>query len=68
LPEAARLTESFSLAQLNELYVSAALQWHYEREVRLEALVRSMRADLNKGRTGGWMKEPADGKVGFIPA
>jgi len=68
LPEAARLTESFSLAQLNELYVSAALQWHYEREVHLEALVRSMRADLNKGRTGGWMKEPADGKVGFIPA
>ncbi|TNJ60304.1 ATP-binding protein [Paenibacillus hemerocallicola] len=66
--DAAKLTESFTLAQLNELYVSAALQWHYEREVRLEALVRGMKGDLAKGRTNAWMKEPSDGRVGFIGA
>ncbi|WP_420818379.1 AAA family ATPase [Paenibacillus ginsengarvi] len=68
LPLAAKLTDSFTLAQLNELYVSAALQWHYEREVRIEALIRGMKADLTKGRTNTWIKEPSDGRVGFIGA
>jgi SpoVK/Ycf46/Vps4 family AAA+-type ATPase len=69
-PEAAirmaKLTEGFSFAQLNELYVSAALEWHYEGAVNLEALVRSMKTELEKGRSQVWVRDEPEAKVGFL--
>ncbi|WP_246358522.1 AAA family ATPase [Paenibacillus phytorum] len=62
----AKQTEGFTFAQLNELYVSAALQWHYEQNVNMEKLVKSMKSDLHKGQTMSWMKEDADVRVGFL--
>lgn len=62
----AKQTEGFTFAQLNELYVSAALQWHYEQSVDIEKLVKSMKSDLHKGQTMSWMKEESDVKVGFL--
>ncbi|NOU65554.1 AAA family ATPase [Paenibacillus sp. LMG 31461] len=62
----AKLTEGFTFAQLNELYVSAALQWHYEHNVDIEKLVKSMKSDLHKGQTMSWMKEETDVRVGFL--
>ncbi|MGO4495094.1 hypothetical protein AB4114_04140 [Paenibacillus sp. 2RAB27] len=62
----AKLTEGFTFAQLNELYVSAALQWHYEQNVDIEKLVKSMKSDLHKGQTMLWMKEETDVRVGFL--
>ncbi|MCF2946262.1 ATP-binding protein [Paenibacillus tarimensis] len=66
--EAARQTEQFSFAQLGELYVSAALQKHYEGRVDLTGLIRQMKEDLHKGRTNVWVKDGADGRVGFVTA
>ncbi|CAN7429981.1 AAA family ATPase [Paenibacillus sp. LjRoot56] len=62
----AKQTEGFTFAQLNELYVSAALQWHYEQSVDIEKLVKSMKSDLHKGQTMSWMKEESDVRVGFL--
>ena len=62
----AKQTEGFTFAQLNELYVSAALQWHYEQSVNIEKLVKSMKSDLHKGQTMSWMKEDSDVRVGFL--
>lgn len=62
----AKQTDGFTFAQLNELYVSAALQWHYEQSIDIEKLVKSMKSDLHKGQTMSWMKEDADVRVGFL--
>ncbi|WP_051237132.1 AAA family ATPase [Paenibacillus pinihumi] len=61
--EAAQLTKDFSLAQLSELYVSAALEWHEGQPVHVDKLVRSMKEELDKGRKGKWMKP--EGRLGF---
>ncbi|MEK0317154.1 ATP-binding protein [Cohnella sp. 56] len=52
---AAERTEGFSLAQLNELYVSAALQKRYEDRIDLEQLVLGLRNDLDKGNKRNWL-------------
>ncbi|KRF21675.1 ATPase [Paenibacillus sp. Soil787] len=62
----AKQTEGFTFAQLNELYVSAALQWHYEQSVNIDKLVKLMKSDLHKGQTMSWMKEDSDVRVGFL--
>ncbi|WP_261302193.1 AAA family ATPase [Paenibacillus andongensis] len=62
----AKQTEGFTFAQLNELYVSAALHRHYEQSVNIEKLVKSMKSDLHKGQTMSWMKEDSNVKVGFL--
>ncbi|MBB6675361.1 AAA family ATPase [Cohnella nanjingensis] len=61
---AARRTEGFSLAQLSELYVSAALQQHYEDQIDLERLISDLRSDLNKGRRGDWLSNAGSGGSG----
>ncbi|MBP1990015.1 AAA family ATPase [Paenibacillus eucommiae] len=63
---ASKLTEGFTFAQLNELYVSAALEWHYEKTVHVEKLVKTMKIDLQKGKTMNWIKEESDAQVGFL--
>ncbi|REK74485.1 ATP-binding protein [Paenibacillus paeoniae] len=57
LAEAARRTDGFTFAQLGELYVSAALQKHYENEVRLMDMINEMNSDYSKSRSGDWMKD-----------
>ncbi|MBW4083496.1 ATP-binding protein [Paenibacillus sp. S150] len=61
---AARLTADFSLTQLGELYVSAALEWHKNGRIDVEALVRGMRGEVDKGRKREWMKD-ASSAIGF---
>ncbi|WP_159888314.1 AAA family ATPase [Paenibacillus puerhi] len=66
LPEAAFLTEQFTFAQLNELYVSAALQWHTEGRADLPALIRNMRQELDKSRRQAWLRDKPEAAVGFL--
>ncbi|MFD0676026.1 MULTISPECIES: AAA family ATPase [unclassified Paenibacillus] len=63
---AARLTEGFTFAQLNELYVSTALEWHYEQTAHVEKLIKTMKSDLHKGQTLSWLKEEPEIRVGFL--
>lgn len=63
----AERTAGFSLAQLNELYVSAALQMHYDHELKVDLLIEELKADINKDRTGAWMSDSGGkGKLGFF--
>ncbi|WP_051620849.1 hypothetical protein [Paenibacillus sp. UNC451MF] len=63
---AARLTDGFTFAQLNELYVSAALQKHYEPEVKIQELIREMKAELNKEKTQHWHTPQSEPRMGFV--
>lgn len=64
---AARNTEGFSLAQLNELYVSAALQMHYDNELDVDRLITELKADLTKDRKGTWLSDVGSNvRVGFV--
>lgn len=62
---AALATEGFTLAQLGELYVSAALEKHYEGEVDLVKLIAEMQSDYAKDRKHEWMTDGKSRKLGF---
>lgn len=66
IARAARAAEGFSLAQLSELYASAALQMHYENETDLERLISGMKSDHAKGRSREWMTDGQSRKMGFV--
>ncbi|THF84432.1 AAA family ATPase [Cohnella fermenti] len=66
IDRAARETEGFTLAQLSELYASAALQMHYENETDLDRLIAGMKSDYAKGRSREWMTDGQSRKLGFM--
>lgn len=66
LARTARAAEGFTLAQLSELYASAALQMHYENETDLERLIAAMKSDFAKGRSREWMTDGQPRKLGFM--
>lgn len=65
LEKAVQWTDGFTLAQLGELYASAALQMHYEHQVDLERLISEMKSDYAKERSQEWMSSDQSRKVGF---
>nr|WP_166274479.1 ATP-binding protein [Saccharibacillus alkalitolerans] len=62
--QAISLTKGFSMAQLGELYVSAALDWNERGEADIAGIVRSMNGELSKEKKGSWM-DGRDGGIGF---
>ena len=58
-------TEGFSFAQLNELYSSAALQWHYEGAVDIGSIVKDLNKDNLKGKKQDWLTSSSGFSVGF---
>ncbi|MFB9327575.1 AAA family ATPase [Paenibacillus aurantiacus] len=66
LKELIGMTEGFTFAQLNELYVSAAMVWYEEKAVNLPLLAKRLKGDLHKGRTQEWFQEPGTQRVGFM--
>ncbi|WP_233711262.1 AAA family ATPase [Lederbergia citrisecunda] len=61
----AERTEKFSVAQLNELYTSAALQWHYEHSIDIENLIKNLETANKKARNQEWNMDDHSSKVGF---
>ncbi|MED4080241.1 hypothetical protein P4637_07415 [Halalkalibacterium halodurans] len=59
-------TKGFSYAQLNELYTSVALQWHYEKHVDLESIYLNLQADNKKKKNQAWDTEEEADSVGFV--
>ncbi|RXJ00650.1 ATP-binding protein [Anaerobacillus alkaliphilus] len=57
-------TKGFSFAQLNELYTSVALQWHYEHEVNVDMICENLQADNKKSQTANWATTE-QAKMGF---
>ncbi|WP_127587667.1 AAA family ATPase [Paenibacillus koleovorans] len=66
LDRAARGTDGFTLAQLSELYASAALQMHYEHTVDLDRLIHVMKQDHAKGGSREWITDSSARKMGFL--
>ncbi|MCR2804101.1 AAA family ATPase [Paenibacillus soyae] len=62
----ARRTDGFTFAQLGELYVSAALQLHYEGQADPARIAEEMKSDFGKSRTGDWMSEGKPKSMGFV--
>ncbi|MEK3889103.1 ATP-binding protein [Bacillus sp. FSL K6-3431] len=60
----AKQTEKFSIAQLNELYTSAALQWHYDRETDIDSLIQNLKTANEKARSREWQKDESS-RLGF---
>ena len=58
-------TKSFSFAQLNELYTSVALQWHYDRTVDIDALCSQLQADNKNNKNRTWNSELESNHLGF---
>ncbi|QKS70005.1 ATP-binding protein [Paenalkalicoccus suaedae] len=57
-------TDGLSFAQLNELYTSAALQWHYEEKVDIDELCSQLQNDNRKKKRDEWNESNHD-PVGF---
>lgn len=64
--KAAAMTDGFSLAQLGELYVSTALEWHEQGKADIELIIKGMRGELDKSRKQDWLKNVSEGRVGFF--
>ncbi|CAM3394391.1 ATP-binding protein [Saccharibacillus brassicae] len=64
MERAVSLTKGFSMAQLGELYVSAALDWNERGEADIAAVVRSMNGELSKEKRGNWL-DGHHGGIGF---
>ncbi|MRX74060.1 AAA family ATPase [Bacillus lacus] len=58
-------TNDFSFAQLNELYTSIALQWHYEHKVDVDALCKQLRSDNKRAANQSWESKLNSQTVGF---
>lgn len=58
-------TKDFSFAQLNELYTSIALQWHYDQHVDIEFICADLQSDNNKNKKRSWDTENESPGVGF---
>lgn len=61
----AKEIEGASMAQLNELYITSALQWHYEGQVDLEKLISEVKSDMLKLQKQTWNSHEEDLRVGF---
>lgn len=58
-------TKGLSIAQLNELYMSIALQWHYEKQVDIDKIVQELQANQKRTMKQDWEMDEYSGQVGF---
>ncbi|MBM4763702.1 ATP-binding protein [Bacillus sp. B15-48] len=58
-------TKGFSFAQLNELYTSIALQWHYDRKVNIDLLCSELQSDNKNSKKRIWDSELDSYNLGF---
>jgi SpoVK/Ycf46/Vps4 family AAA+-type ATPase len=58
-------TKDFSYAQLNELYTSIALEWHYEQQVDVTRLCADLKALKHKQQKQEWDQALATSSIGF---
>ncbi|MDQ0207684.1 ATP-binding protein [Alkalicoccobacillus murimartini] len=63
IQDVATLSEGFSFAQLGELFVSTALEWHQKGEVDVEKVIQGMQTEHHKSKKGDWMSP--NKKMGF---
>lgn len=57
-------TDGLSIAQLNELHMSIALQWHYEQHVDVDRIIKELQANQRKTVKQAWDTDEFT-RVGF---
>lgn len=65
LAQLAKQTKGLSIAQLNELYMSIALQWHYEKQVHVDKIVKDLQENQRRTMRQDWETEEYAGRLGF---
>lgn len=58
-------TKGLSIAQLNEVYMSIALQWHYEEPIDIDQIVQDLLENHRRTVKQEWDSDDYIGKVGF---
>lgn len=59
----ARLTKGLSISQLNELYMSVALNWHYDGELAFEERIKELQKQNKRSKKNDWENDEAS--IGF---
>ena len=67
LNQLVQLTHDFSMATLNEIHVSLALQYHYDGEIDIAKIIDDLRQISNMQRKGNFSTEETTQPVGFVP-
>lgn len=66
IDDLARKTKGLSIAQLNELYMSLALEWHYEKKVNPDKIIHDLKENQRRTMKQDWdMEADMDERVGF---
>ncbi|MED4207512.1 ATP-binding protein [Neobacillus mesonae] len=65
IEEVIEATKDFSYAQLNELYTSIALEWHYEQQVDVTRLCGELKSLKQKQVKHAWDESNSYGAIGF---
>ncbi|WP_077216145.1 AAA family ATPase [Bacillus kwashiorkori] len=60
----ARETEGLSVSQLNELFISSALEWHYENRIDVKKIIKDLQKNNKRTVSQNWNSD-MDQKVGF---
>jgi len=50
----AKQTECLSISQLNEAYMSIALQWHYDKSIDLQSIIKELQLNNKKTIQQDW--------------
>ncbi|MFF2446969.1 AAA family ATPase [Neobacillus sp. NPDC058068] len=67
IEEVVDATVDFSYAQLNELYTSIALEWHYEQKVDIARVCADLKSIQHKQQKQTWEETLASSSIGFAP-
>lgn len=58
-------TKGLSVAQLNEVYMSIALERHYEQQVDFEKIIDDLLSNQKKASKQNWISDDQNDRVGF---
>jgi len=65
LDSIAEQTKGLSIAQLNELYMSMALEWHYEQTVNVDHIIKELKENHRRAMKQEWEMEDYEDGIGF---
>lgn len=63
LMDAAKLSKELSMSQLNELYMSVALNWHYDKKLDYEKCIKDLQKQRKKAFRNEWERNEVN--IGF---
>lgn len=65
IEDIAHKTKGLSIAQLNELYMSMALEWHYDKRVDVDKIIAELKENHRRTMKKDWETDEFEERVGF---